>query len=171
MITAILFTFAWGADHPVPAAGIALQTLAGLLAAIQLWANNASDAMVRWGAQQIARNRWHLARLFDGTLRSLQLSATWCALGFFLIRTPDWASTNAVAWLLAIPALLVLMMGVVTLLGSLLMYGSARLVDRQSLPDGRAMTTLQARIAENDWIWPLVGLAFLLGGIFQIAAA
>jgi hypothetical protein len=171
MVVAILLTVAWGADHPVPAAGIALQTLAGLLAAIQLWANNASDAMVRWGAQQIARNRWHVARLFDGTLRSLLLSAIWCALGFFLIRTPGWASSNAVAWLLGIPALLVLMAGIVALLGSLLMYGSARLVDRQSLPDGRAMTTLQARIGENDWIWPLVGLAFLLGGILQMAAA
>jgi hypothetical protein len=57
LIAAILFSIVWGADHPVPAAGIALQTMAGLLAAIQLWANSASDAAVRWTAQQIERDR------------------------------------------------------------------------------------------------------------------
>jgi hypothetical protein len=53
----------------------------------------------------------------------------------------------------------------------LLMYGSAQLVEQQSLPDGQATTALQARFAEKAWVWPLVGFAFLLGGILQIAVA
>jgi len=171
MIAACLLSIVWGADHPLPAAGIALQTMAGLLAAIQLWANNASDAGLRWTAQQIARNRWRIAGLFDGTLRSLLCSAAWCGLGYLTIKTPGLAPNAFVGWALVIPALLIFLGGIAALLGSLLMYGSAQLVEQQSLPDGRAATTLQARIAERDWVWPLVGLAFLLGGILQLAVA
>ena len=171
LIAALLLSIVWGADHPLPAAGIALQTMAGLLAAIQLWANNASDSGLRWTAEQIARNRWHIARLFDGTLRSLLCSAAWCGLGYVVIKTPKLASNAIVGWALAVPALLIFLGGIVALLGSLLMYGSALLVEQKSLPDGRAATALQARIAERDWVWPLVGLAFLLGGILQLAVA
>jgi len=171
LIAAILFSIVWGADHPVPAAGIALQTMAGLLAAIQLWANNASDAAVRWTAQQIERDRWRIAGLFDGSLSSLLGSAGWCGLGYLALRTPSMATNVIVEWALAILSLLIFMGGIVALLGSLLMYGSALLVEEQSLPDGQATTALQARFGEKDWIWPLVGLAFLLGGALQIAVA
>jgi hypothetical protein len=171
LIAAILFSIVWGADRPVPAAGIALQTMAGLLAAIQLWANNASDTVVRWAAQQIERDRWRIAGLFDGSLGSLLCSAGWCVLGYLAIRTPSLATNVIVEGVLTIISLLIFMGGIVALLGSLLMYGSALLVEQQSLPDGQATTALQARFAENNWIWPLVGLAFLLGGILQMAAA
>jgi ABC-type uncharacterized transport system permease subunit len=172
LVAAMLASIASGADHPVSAAGIALQTLAGLAAAIQLWANNASDAMVRWAARQVERNRWRVARLFDGSLKSLLLSTAWCALGYIVIRAPfGWVPAEAIAWPLVVLALLTFATGIVVFMGSLLVYVSAQVLEQQSLPDGRAMTTLQSRIAENDWIWPLVGLAFLLGGILQIAVA
>jgi hypothetical protein len=172
LVAAMLASMVSGAEHPVSATGIALQTLAGLAAAIQLWANNASDAMVRWGARQIECNRWRIARLFDGSLRSLLLSMAWCGLGYIIVRAPlGWVPAEAIAWLLVVLVLLILATGIVVFMGSLLVYVSAQALDQQSLPDGQAMTTLQSQIAENDWIWPLVGLAFLLGGILQLAVA
>jgi hypothetical protein len=171
LVVAMLASFASGADHPVSAAGIALQTFAGLLAAIQLWANNASDSMVRWAARQIERNRWRVARLFDGSLRSLLLSTAWCGLGYAAVKAFKWAPNGVVAWPLVIPTLVIFVAGVLVFVGALVVYVSAQVLEQQSLPDGEAMTTLQSRIAENDWVWPLVGLAFLLGGILQIAVA
>jgi hypothetical protein len=171
LIVAVLGSRVPGAHHPASAAGIAVQTMAGLLAAIQLWANDASDSMVRWAARQIERNRWRIAGLFDGSLRSFLLSTAWCGLGYSLLTAFSWIPTALVGWLLIVPVLLISLTGALVFMGSLLMYGSAQLLERQSLPDGQAMTTLQGRIGENDWIWPLVGLAFLLGGILQIAGA
>lgn len=85
------------AEHPVAAAGIALQTLAGLLAAIQLWANSASDAVVRWVAEQIADNRWWIAGLFGGRLRSFVIAAGWYLLGIAVVRLPlGWVPAEAV---------------------------------------------------------------------------
>jgi hypothetical protein len=172
LVAAIFVSRVPDAHHPASAAGIALQTFAGLLAAIQLWANSASDAMVSWAARQIECNRWHVAALFDGTLRSLLLSAAWCGLGSVLARLPlGWVPTEVLAWLLVIPALVIFATGILVFMGALLMYGAAQLLNHQSLPDGRAMTTLQSRIAENDWVWPLVGLAFIVGGILQMVVA
>lgn len=171
LLVAALVSIASNAEHPVSAAGIALQTLAGLLAAIQLWANNASDAMVRWAARQIESNRWGVAGLFDGRPRSFVLSTVWFALGYGALKAFRWAPDGVAGWLLLLPTLLIFLTGVLVQVGAMLMYVSTQVFEHQSLPDGEAMTTLQARITENSWIWPLVGFAFLLGGILQIAAA
>ncbi len=88
------------AKNPVAAAGITLQTLAGLLAAIQLWANSASDALV-----------------------------------------------------------------------AMFMYVGSLFIGRELAPDGEALTALQSRLNANDWIWPIVGLVFVLGGMLQVAVA
>ncbi len=89
------------AEHPVAAAGIALQTLAGLLAAVQLWANSVSDTAVRWIAEQIAGDRWRIAGLFDGRLRSFAIAAGWYLLGLAVVRLPlGWVPVEAVGWLI-----------------------------------------------------------------------
>jgi len=170
----VLTILAWissGAHDAGSAAGVALQTGAGLFAAIQLWANNASDSVVRWAARQIERNRWGIAKLFDGSTRSFVLAAIWCALGYGALKALRWAPGGVLEWVLGIPSLLLFTTGALVFFGALLMFASAQALEHQSLPDGRATTTLQDLIAKNDWIWPLVGLAFLLGGILQIAAA
>lgn len=161
-----------GAEHPVAAAGIGLQTLAGLLAAIQLWANSASDAAVRWMAEQVADNRWRIAGLFDGRLRSFVIAAGWYLLGLAVVRLPlVWVPVEAVGWLIAIPALLILLTGAITFMLATFMFAGSLFIDGTPHPDGEVLTVLRGRLDANDWIWPLVGLVFVLGGVLQVASA
>ena len=172
LIAAVPVSQVFNADHPVAAAGIALQTVAGLLAAIQLWANSASDALVRWSAHQIAVNRWHVGGLFDGRLRSLVLATGWFLFGMIAVRIPlGWTPNEAVAWMIVIPAVLLFFTGAVVYIVAMFMMAGTLLVGKDPLPDGKALTALQGRLDANDWIWPPVGLAFVLGGMLQIAVA
>jgi hypothetical protein len=169
LVAALLVSRVFEADQPVLAAGIALQTLAGLLAAIQLWANSASDTLVRWTAHQIAVNRWHIAGLLDGRIRSLLLASGWFLLGLLAVRIPlAWAS-EVLAWLIVIPALLIFTSGALVYILAMFMMIGNLFASPNLPPDGKAVTALQARLAANDWIWPLVGLAFVIGGILQVA--
>jgi len=172
LIAGVFVSFVRTADHPLLAAGIVLQTLAGLLAAVQLWAKNASNALLRWTADQIASNRWHIAGLFDGRLRSLAIATAWGVGGFFSLRLPGaLGPPAAVAWPLAIAVVAFFVAGAVVFFFALLMYLGAHLLDGEPLPDGEALTALEARLAANDWVWPFIALAFLAGGILQVAAA
>lgn len=160
------------ADHPAAAAGIALQTVVGLMAAIQLWANSASDALVRWTARQIAINRWHVFGLFDGRIRSLLIATGWLLLGLIAVRIPlGWTPNDLVAWLLVIPILLLFTSSMLIYVVAVFMMIGAMLTGRESPPDGEAVTALHHRLTANDWVWPLLGVAFFVGGILQIAAA
>jgi heme/copper-type cytochrome/quinol oxidase subunit 2 len=173
VITFVLILLVRAADHRTAAAGIGLQTLAGLFAAVQLWANNASDAFVRWAARQIKTNRWHVAGLLDSRLRSLFIATGWAVGGFFSLRLPRvLGPPAAIGWPLAIAAVAFAVTGAIVLCLALFMFASAVLVaDEEPLPDGEALTGLQARLAGNDWVWPFVALAFLVGGILQVVAA
>lgn len=168
LLAAAFISLVRTADHPLPAAGIALQTLAGLFAAVQLWANNASDALVNWVARQIDANRWHVAGLLDGRLRSLAIATGWAVGGSFSLGLPGVLDPPAaIGWPLAIVAVT----GAVAFCLALFMCAGACFLDGEPLPAGEASTSLQARLAVNDWVWPLVALAFLVGGMLQIAAA
>lgn len=160
------------AEHPVAAAGIALQTLAGLLAAVQLWANSVSDTAVRWIAEQIAGDRWRIAGLFDGRLRSFAIAAGWYLLGLAVVRLPlGWVPVEAVGWLITIAALLILSTGAITFMLATFMFAGSLVTDETQHPGAEALTVLRGRLDANDWIWPLVGLVFVLGGALQVAAA
>jgi hypothetical protein len=173
LIAAVLFAPVTSADHPLAATGIALQTAAGLLATVQLWANNASDALIRWMAHQVETNRWHIAGFLNGHDRSLLLATAWylAALGGLRLFSA-WDPPGALGWSIAIPLLLVSVLSALALVLTALMYaGGLAVGDGEPLPDGRALTTLEARLNGNDWIWPLVGLVVVVGGLLQIAAA
>jgi hypothetical protein len=102
LIAVVFFSLAQTADHPVAAAGIGLQTLAGLFAAVQLWANNASNTLLRRAANQIDSNRWHVAGLLDGQLRSLLIATVWAVGGFFSLGLPGALDPPAyIGWPLA----------------------------------------------------------------------
>jgi hypothetical protein len=172
LVAAVFISLVWNADHPVTAAGIVLQTLAGLFAAVQLWANNASNAVLRWTANQIDSNRWHIAGLLNGRLCSLLIAAFW----FFLAYIADslfriWNPDEIIGWPIAIILVANFVIGALIFFLALLMYLGAQLLDGEPLPDGEATTALEDRLAANDWIWPFVALAFLAGGILQVAAA
>jgi hypothetical protein len=170
-LVTVLAWFAVNAHHPAVAAGIALQTLAGLLAAVQLWANNASDAMVGWAARQIAHNRWRLAGLFDGRLRSLALAAAWLLTAVAAdVLFLAWSPGEIVGWPIAILLAANFIVATPIFLLVLFVWGGAQIVDGEALADGEALTSLQARLDAN-WVWPIVALAFLVGGLLQLAAA
>jgi hypothetical protein len=172
LITVVFVSLAQTADHPVAAAGIGLQTLAGLFAAVQLWANNASDALLRCVADQIDSNRWHVTGLLDGRLRSLLIATAWAVGGFFSLGLPGALDPPAyIGWPLAIAVATVAVTGAIAFFLALFMCAGAYFLDGEPLPEGEASTALQARLAGNDWIWPIVALAFLVGGMLQIAAA
>jgi hypothetical protein len=172
LVAAVFVSLVRTADDPVIAAGIVLQTLAGLFAAVQLWANNASNALLRWAANQIDSNRWHIAGLLSGRLRSLLIATAWFISAYiasFLFRI--WSPDEIVGWPVAIFLIANFVVGTLVFLLALLMYLGAQLLDGEPLPDGEASTALEARLAANDWIWPFIALAFLAGGILQVAAA
>jgi hypothetical protein len=172
LIAVVFVSLAQTADHPVTAAGIGLQTLAGLFAAVQLWANNASNAVLRWTAHQIVSNRWHLSGLLDGRIRSLLIATVWALGGFFSLRLPAALDPPAaITWPLAIAVVALALTGAIAFFLALFMCIGAYFLDGEPLPEDEASTGLQARLAGTDWIWPFVALAFLLGGILQIAAA
>ncbi len=172
LIAVVFFSLAQTADHPVAAAGIGLQTLAGLFAAVQLWANNASNTLLRWAANQIDSNRWHVAGLLDGRLRSLSIATVWGVGGFFSLGLPGALDPpEAVGWPIAIFLTVNFLAAALIFFLALLMTTGAHLLDGEPLPDGEASTALETRLAANDWVWPFVALAFLGGGILQVAAA
>lgn len=171
LIAVAFVSLAQTADHPAAATGIGLQTLAGLFAAVQLWANSASDVLVNWVARQIDSNRWHLARLLDGRLRSLAIATGWAVGGFFCLGLPGALDPPpAIFWLLAVAVVALALTGAIAFCLALFMCAGAYFLDGVPLPDGEASTALQARLANNNWVWPLVAFAFLVGGILQIAA-
>jgi hypothetical protein len=171
LVAAVPITLAWDADHRVVAAGIVLQTEAGLFAAVQLWANNASDAMLRWVADQIDSNRWHIAGLLDGRLRSLLIAAVWFFSAYVVsLMFGMWSPDEIVGWPVAIILVANFVAGALMFLLALLMYFGAGLLGGEPLPDGGASTGVKARLDANEWVWPFVALAFLTGGILQVAA-
>jgi hypothetical protein len=172
LITVVFVSLAQTADHPVAAAGIGLQTLAGLFAAVQLWANNASNTLLRWAASQIVSNRWHVAGLFNGRLRSLSIAVGWFFTAYIANRLfLIWRPGEIVGWPIAIVLAANFVVAALVFVPALFMYMAAGVLDGEPLPEGEASTGLQARLAGNDWVWPLVALTFLLGGMLQIASA
>jgi hypothetical protein len=172
LVTAILVSLVRTAEHQVTAAGIVLQTLAGLFAAMQLWANNASDAVLRWTAKQIDSNRWRIAGLLNGRPCSLLIATVWFASAYLvLLLFGVWNPDEIIGLLVAIILVANFVVSALILLLALLMYFGAQLLDGEPLPDGEASTALEARLAASNWIWPFVALAFLAGGILQVAAA
>ena len=77
----------------------------------------------------------------------------------------------AVGWPLAIAVVAFFVAGAIVFFLALLMCLGAQLLDGEPLPEGEALTGLEARLAANDWVWPFIALAFLAGGILQVAAA
>lgn len=172
LIATLLAVKVSSAEHPIAAVGIGLQTLAGLLAASQLWANSASDAAVRWIAEQIAGNRWRIAGLFDGRLRSFAIAAGWYLLGLAVVRLPlGWVPVEAAGRLIAVPALLIFFTGAISFALATFMFAGSLVIDGAEHSDGEALTVLRGHLDANDWIWPLVGLVFMLGGVLQVVAA
>jgi len=172
LFLAVLYVWIRSAEHPLAASGIALQTLAGFFASVQLWANNPSDSLLQWCSRQVEQRRWGVAGLLDGRFRSLLLAAAWyVAAGKMLELSGRWQLPPVVEWPVAIGLLLLFVLGGVVLLLALTMFGAVRLHSGGSAPRGRALIALRAQLRASDWPWPLVGLAFLAGGVLQIAAA
>lgn len=159
------------AVHPIVAIGILLQALAGLLASGRLWANGASDGLIRWGAHQVKTNRLGIAGLLDGSPVSLALATAWCAAGFFFGNSVMWPPTDPFQWLVAIAATATLWSGAVVYMLAMAMVAGRVLVGPKSLPDGVALRSLEAKLASNDLAWSLAGVAFLAGTLLEISAA
>ena len=134
----------FSAGQPAVAFGIALQTVAGLLAATQLWANRATDAAIRWTARQIEINRFGLAGLLDGRPQSLAIATAYCCVGAFAGGAAPWPAATTVDWLVVV---VVVVLAVVLLWSGAIMFALATvmfvattfLVDTSSPPDGAVL--------------------------------
>src|SRR5258705_2733098 len=82
-IAYLLLMMVSSAGRPAVAVGIALQTVAGLLATTRLWANSATGSSIKWTAGQIATNRFGFVGFFDGSPRSFAITLSWCCVGAF----------------------------------------------------------------------------------------
>jgi hypothetical protein len=168
----VLYLWIRSAEHPVAATGIAMQTLAGFFASVQLWANTPSDSLLRWCARQVEQNRWGVAGLLDGRFRSFLLAALWYLVADRTLRLVSNSDLPAVVgWPLVIGSLLFFMLGAVVLLLALVMFGAVRVAGGAGAPRGKALIALRAQLRSSEWAWPIVGLAFLAGGVLQIAVS
>jgi hypothetical protein len=168
----VIYLWIRSAANPLAATGIAMQTLAGFFASVQLWANSPSDSLLKWCARQVERNRWGVAGLLDGRLRSFLLAALWYLVADRALGLASDSDLPAVvSWPLIIGLLLLFMLGAVVLLLALLMFGAVRLAGNAGAPRGRGLIALRAQLRSSEWPWPIVGVVFLMGGVLQIAAS
>lgn len=161
----------WIPDSSDPAAsvGLALQTLGGLVATVHLWANGTIDGLVSWIARQIGRGRSRVLGLLDGRVLSMFIAA----FSFVAVRYlagAVWAITppGPLGFVVAIPVLLVFACTALLLLLSMLMFVAVVISPLEPLPEGEAMTGLQARLTESRWFWPLLIPVFVIGGLLQL---
>jgi hypothetical protein len=156
------------AENPAVALGIALQTITGLLASVQLWASRAADVAVNWVARQIGRKRRSILGLLDGRPLSMFLAA-----GFYviarLLATELWSVSSPGLGRLSITllSLLVFAVAACAFVLAMFMFVGSVLLPRTPLPDGAAVTGACSRLMAQRWIWPAFGCAFVLGGLLQ----
>jgi hypothetical protein len=168
----VLYLCVRSAENPVAASGIALQTLAGFFASVQLWANSPADSLLGWCAEQIEKKRWGIAGLLDGRFWSLALALVWYLLAAKALEiSGSWDLPPILDWPVEIAILLAFLIGAVILLLAMMMFTAARLSSGVKLPQGKALATFRARLRRADWPWLIVGVMFLLGGTLQVAVA
>lgn len=155
------------AENPAVALGIALQTITGLLASVQLWASRVADVAVSWVARQIGRKRRSILGLLDGRPLSMFLAA-----GFYVIArlfaTKLWSVPSPGLGRLSITllSLVVFAVAACAFVLAMFMFVGSVLSPQMPLPDG-AVTGACSRLKAQRWIWPTLGCAFVLGGLLQ----
>jgi hypothetical protein len=167
-ISALFFVRIPEAGDRIAAVGLALQTLAGLLASARLWANGAADAAVSWLARQIGRGRSRGLGLLDGRVVSLALAGCFYVVANLMAKAL-WALTpmGPLGFFVAVPALLLLAAGAALFMLAMCMFAGAVLSPTNPLPDGKALTGAKVRMAARKWVWPAIGLAIVVGGLLQ----
>lgn len=169
LVSAPFFIWIQNSEDPVGALGLALQTLCGLVASVRLWANGSADATVSWIARQIGKGRLRGLGLLDGRALSMVLAG-----GCYVLASHTanllWmaAPPGLVGLLVALPALFLLVAGFALFVLAMLMFAGAVLAPADPLPDGEALTGVYSRLADQDWVWPLLGLAIVAGGFMQM---
>lgn len=169
LISAPFFIWIQNSEDPVGASGLALQTLCGLVASVRLWANGSADAAVSWIARQIGKGRLRGLGLLDGRALSMVLAG-----GCYVLasHTADllWTVTppGPVGFLVVLPGLLLLVVGFALFVLAMFMFVGATLAPAKPLPDGEAVTGVYSRLSDQGWVWPLLGLAIVVGGLLQM---
>lgn len=171
-ITGILALLVSSARQPAVAIGIVLQTVAGLLAATRVWANRATDAVIRWAAREIEINRFGLTGFLDGSLRSFVIATAWCCLGAFVGGAASWPAAGVLDWVVLVLAVILLWSGTITWMLAMSMFAArALLVGLDSPRDGAVLRGLRDWLIARDWVWAIVGLLILVGSLLQLSAA
>jgi hypothetical protein len=156
------------AGNPAAVLGLALQTLAGLLASAQLWANRAADVAVQWIARQIGRGRRSVLGLLDGRPLSMCLAGGLYVIATLMANALWGVSPSGVgAIFVGLPALMIVAAATCVFVLAMCMLVGWVLAPKAPLPDGAAVTGACSRLSADGWIWPTVGFAFLLGGLLQ----
>jgi len=157
------------ASDPAASLGLALQTLGGLVASAQLWANSTFDGLVSWIARQIGRGRSRVIGLLDGRALSMFI-ATFSFVVVRYLAEVVWAITppGLLGFMIAIPVLLVFGGAALLLMLSMLMFMAVMISPLEPLPEGEAMTGLQARLTESRWSGPVLVAVLVIGGLLQL---
>jgi MFS family permease len=155
--------------NPAASLGLGLQTLSGLVASVQLWANGTADALVGWIARQIGRGRSRVLGLFDGRVSSMFIAGG-CYVAAMYVARILWALTppGPIGFVVAVPALLILASAALVFVLAMFMFLGVVISPQKPLPEGEAMTGLQTRLAESSWFWPLMAPVFVIGGLLQL---
>lgn len=169
VISAPFFLRMRHSGDPAASLGLGLQTLSGLVASVQLWANGTADAVVSWIARQIGRGRSRVFGLLDGRASSMFIAAG-CYVAAMYIARILWALTppGPIGFAVAVPALLLLAFAALVFVLAMFIFVGVMVSPNEPLPEGEALTGLQTRLAESTWFWPLMVPVFVIGGLLQL---
>jgi MFS family permease len=169
LISAPFFLWMRHSGDPAASLGLGLQTLSGLVASVQLWANGTADALVSWIARQIGRGRSRVLGLLDGRVSSMFIAGG-CYVAAMYVARILWALTppGPIGFAVAVPALLILASAALVFVLAMFMFLGVVISPKEPLPEGEALTGLQARLAQSTWFWPLMAPVFVIGGLLQL---
>jgi hypothetical protein len=167
----LLLMMVFSAVHPTVAVGIVFQTVAGVLATPQFWANSATDSVVGRAARQIEKSRFGIIGLFNGSPRSLVITLCWCCTGAFCAGAVPTPADGILDWMFVGFAVIAVSSGLLAFVLALLAV-SARtlLIGLATPPDGVVLRTFGGWLAARAWVGPVLGLLFVAGGALQLTA-
>jgi hypothetical protein len=166
----LLITMGSSATQPRVAAGIVLTTVAGSLGATGFWANSAMDSAIRWGADQIEKNRFGFIGFLDGSVRSLAVTLCGCCLAAFSPRADP--AHGVFGWVFPALAAPTVWSCVFVFLLAVPAFGARTiLIGVDTPPDGVVLRTAGDWLTSRDWSEPMAGLVLFAGLLLLVTAA
>lgn len=166
----LLIMLVRSATRPTVAVGTILMAVAGSMGKRRFWTNGAMDSLIKWGADQIEKNRFGFTGFFDGSPRSLTVTLGCCCLAAFSPRADP--AHGTFGWVLPALAAPTIWGCVLVFQLAVLAFGARTiLVGVDTPPDGVVFRTVRDWLAARNWIEPMAELVLWAGLLLALTAS